>query len=104
MPNIFNVVVKAVIHQWGYLVAEGDGSDGRKNSSSDEASQPARQTIRVCDDRKRWTEGGHTRLKSQSELFYEDNRMTASTRPVWLQTAFDTLKGLFDWVGLKTNL
>ena len=48
--------------------------------------------------------GGHTRLKVQTELFYADNKMLSSTDPVWFQTAFDMLKGLFDWVGLKTNL
>ena len=30
--------------------------------------------------------------------------MLASTDPVWLQTAFDTPVGLFDWVGLKTDV
>ena len=30
--------------------------------------------------------------------------MVASTNLGWLHTAFDTLTGLFDWVGLKTNI
>ena len=30
--------------------------------------------------------------------------MVYSTDPVWLQTAFDTLTVLFDWVGLKNNV
>ena len=58
--NIFNVVVEAVVRHWEYLVAEGGGDDGRENSSGNEAFHPARQKIRACDDRKRWTEGGHT--------------------------------------------
>ena len=61
LPNIFNMVVEAVVYHWEYLVVEGNGDNGRDNISGDEAAQPARQTIRACDDRKRWTEGGHTR-------------------------------------------
>ena len=60
LPNIFNVVVEAVVRHWGYLAEEGNGGDGRDNSSGDEAAHPARQTIRACDDGKRWIEGGHT--------------------------------------------
>ena len=30
--------------------------------------------------------------------------MVASTNPVWLQNAFDTLTGIFDRVGLRTNV
>ena len=30
--------------------------------------------------------------------------MVASTNPGWLQTVFNTLTGLFDQVGLKTNV
>ena len=42
--------------------------------------------------------------KLQAELLYTDNRMVYSTNPVWFQTASDMLTGLFNWVGLKTNL
>ena len=39
------------------------------------------------------------------ELFFNvDNRMVASTNLGWIQTAFDILTGLFDRVGLKTNV
>ena len=37
-------------------------------------------------------------------IFYADNRMVVSTDPGWPQTAFDTLTGIFDRVGMKTNL
>ena len=37
-------------------------------------------------------------------VFNVENGMVASTNPVWLQTAFDTLMGLFDRVGLRTNI
>ena len=30
--------------------------------------------------------------------------MLASTNPVWLQTAFDMLIGIFERVGLQTNI
>ena len=30
--------------------------------------------------------------------------MVVSTYPGWLQSAFDTLMGIFDWVGLRTNV
>ena len=52
-PNIFNVVVKSVVRHWEYLVEEGNGEYIRDNRSGDEAAQPARQTIRACDTRKR---------------------------------------------------
>ena len=53
LPNIFNVVVEAVVRHWEYLVLEVYEDDGRDNISGDEAAQSARQTIRVCDEKKR---------------------------------------------------
>ena len=32
-----------------------------------------------------------------------DNGLGASTDPGWLQSEFNMLTGLFDWVGLRTN-
>ena len=60
--------------------------------------------IRVCDNIKRRTEGGHTLLKVQAALFYADNRMVDYANSVWFQTVFDSLTGLFDWVGLNKNI
>ena len=40
----------------------------------------------------------------QAVLKYADNMMIDYTNPVWFQTTFDTLTGLFDWGGLKTNI
>ena len=37
------------------------------------------------------------------ELFYANNGTVASTEPEWLELEFDTLRGLFDQVGLRTN-
>ena len=38
------------------------------------------------------------------DIFYADAGMVASTNPGCLQTTFDTMTGLFDRVGLKTNV
>ena len=43
-------------------------------------------------------------VQIRASFFYVDNGLIASTRPEWLQGAFDTLTGLFDQVGLQTNI
>ena len=40
----------------------------------------------------------------KAELFYADNGVVASTDPGWLQSEFDLMMGLFDRVGLQTNI
>ena len=40
----------------------------------------------------------------QAALFYMDDGMVVSSDPRWLQWAFNTLVGLFDHVGLHTNV
>ena len=47
---------------------------------------------------------GYSRLNVQADFFYADDRMVASTYPGWLHTAFNTLAGIFDRVGLLTNV
>ena len=47
----------------------------------------------------RGDEGRH-----QVSLFYTDGGMVATSNPRWLQWAFDVLVGLFEWVGLRTNV
>ena len=42
--------------------------------------------------------------RNQASLFYVDDVMVASSDPCWLQGAFNTLVGLFDRVGLRTNV
>lgn len=37
-------------------------------------------------------------------LFFTDNGLIASTDPDWLQGAFETLIGLFNRMGLRTNV
>ena len=48
---------------------------------------------------ERGKEGRH-----QSNLFYADYGMVASSDPRWLQSAFNPLVGLFDRLGLRTNV
>ena len=75
-PTIFNVVVDVVVRHWFTLeVAEGETWGERG-----------------------W-EGRH-----QAALFYAEDGMVASSDPRWLQWAFITLVGLFDRVGLNTNM
>ena len=42
--------------------------------------------------------------RHQAALFYADDGMVASSDPRWLQGVFNTLVGLFDRVGLRTNI
>ena len=42
LPNIFNVVVEAVVLHWEYLVTEGGGDNGRYNTIINEAAHPSR--------------------------------------------------------------
>ena len=48
---------------------------------------------------ERGKEGRH-----QADLFYADNGMVESSDPQWLQWAFNALVGLFERVGLHTNV
>ena len=43
-------------------------------------------------------------LKVKAEFFYTDDKMVASTDPGWLQSAFDTLTGIFKRVGILTHV
>ena len=68
LPNIFNVVVEAVVSHWSYMMTEGDGDDGRDNISGDEAAQSARQTIRACHDRKKVDRGRSHAVKGAGSV------------------------------------
>ena len=74
-PTIFNVVVDAVVPHW---------------------------VTGVIADVEEWGELGKEG-GDQAALFYADNSMVASSDPRWLQGDFNTLVGLFDRVGLRTN-
>ena len=52
--------------------------------------------IRVRDNGQRRAKEGHPRLKVQAAFFNADDGVVASTEPVWLQTVFDKLMGLFN--------
>ena len=75
-PTIFNVEVDAVVRHWvNVMVESADKQSGR--------------------GQERW---------HQNDLFYADDGMVASSDLRWLQGSFSTLVGMFDRVGLKTNV
>ena len=74
-PTIFNVVVDAVVRNWVAVVVAGAEEQGKHGKES----------------------------RHQASLFYADNGMVASSDPCWLQGTFNTLVGLFDRLGLRTN-
>ena len=75
-PTIFNVVVDVVVWHWAEETAGSADGQGRCGR-----------------------EGRH-----KNDLFYADDGMIASSEPGCLQGAFRTLLGMFDWVGLRTNV
>ena len=85
-----------------YLVAERERGD--ISSDKGDMAQTAGRTIRDRDDSRRWAEEVYQQLMVKVELFYVDDGMVASTDPGWLQSAFDTLTGIFDRVGLRANV
>ena len=40
----------------------------------------------------------------KAALFYADNGLVDSTDPGWLRSAVGTMRGILDWVGLRTNI
>ena len=75
-PTIFNIVVDAIVRYWFSIISE-DREDV--------------ETLGI-------------RVQEKQVLFYADDGLTASRDPKWLQEAFDVLVGLFERVGLKTNV
>ena len=74
-PTMFNVVVDGVVRHW---------------------------VTGVIADVEAWGELGKEGIH-QAALLYADNGMVTSSDPQCLQGAFNTLVGLFDRVGLRTN-
>ena len=75
-PTIFNVVVDAVVRHWVHGVMEEAEARGETGQ-----------------------EGRH-----QAALFYAEEGMVVLSDPAWLQGTFTALVGLFDRVGLRTNV
>ena len=75
-PTIFNVVVDVVVRHWVSVMVEGAEERGKHGK-----------------------EGMH-----QNALLYANDCMVVSSELRWLQGAFITLVGLFDRVGLRTNV
>ena len=40
----------------------------------------------------------------KTAFFYADNGLVASKETGWIQSEFGMLKGIFDWVRLRTNV
>ena len=75
-PTIFIVVVYAVVRNWANGIAEEAEARGETGQE----------------------------VGNQAALFYADNGMVVSLDPAWLQGAFTALVGLFDRLGLLTNV
>ena len=103
MPNIFNVVVDAVVCHWeSLMLEEREGGDIRDDEG--DGAQTAGRMIWDQDNCQCRADEGHQRLTEKAEFFYANDGMVASTDPGWLQSEFDRLTGLFEWVGLWTNV
>ena len=59
-------------------------------------------TLEVTEAETRVEQGREGR--HQAALFYTDYGMIASSDPQWLQWAFTQLVGMFDRVGINTNI
>ena len=72
---MFNVCVDAVVREWLHQML---GDDAEREGIGDKVAK--------------WM-----------VAFYIDNGLVASRDPVWLQSSFDILVGLFECIGLFTN-
>ena len=79
------------------------GGGGSSNYNGKTANQAGR-TIRKRYDGLRQAEEGHASLTVRAAFFYADYVLVDSTYPGWIQSVFDTLIGIFNQVGLHTNV
>ena len=75
-PTIFNVVVDAVVRNWVTVMVKGAEERGNCGKY----------------------------FRHQNTLLYSDNRMIALSETHGLQGAFINIVGMFDRVGLRTNV
>ena len=102
-PTIFNVVVDAVVSHWeSLLVEEQEGGDS--SGYKGDGAKTAGSTIWDQDGGRRQAEEGHQQLTVMAALLYTNDGIVASIDLGWIQSAFDTLKGIFDRVVLHTNI
>ena len=91
-----------MVRHWESLVAEqswGDISD-----ENVDMAQPVGRKNRERDDGQRRADEVHASLTVKSSFSYADTGLVDSTDPGWIQSESDTLTGLFDRVGLRTNI
>ena len=96
------MVLDAVVRHLESLVVEREGG-GRSDDDGDTA-QTLVMKIWERDDGLWRAEEGHTRLTAKTDFYYVNNKLVDSTYPGWIQSEFDTLMGLFNRVGLRTNV
>ena len=84
------------------MVAERE--EGESSGDKGDGTQTSGRIIRDRDDRRQWAEEGHQQLTVKAAFFNADDGVVASTDPGWLQSEFDLLTGLFDRIGLQTNI
>ena len=75
-PHNLNVVVDAVVHHWILTMTVGAGGQ----------------------------DGWGREMLHRADFLYTDDSLVASTDPVYMQGAFETLTGLFDRVGIRNFL
>ena len=75
-PTIFNVVVDTVVRNWVTVVISGVEERGKRGQE----------------------------VRQQDALFYTEYDVVVLSDPHWIQVSFNTLVGLFDRVGLLTNI
>ena len=75
-PTVLNMVVDAVVSKWVSLMKVGAGG----------------------------LEGWCREVLRCATFFYADDGLVVSTDPEWILGAFNTLTGIFDRVGLQTDV
>ena len=101
LPTILNVVVDTVVRYWESLLAGATGGQqrGLRVRADDGGIEDPGKGQREKAGRR-----GTFTVDSTSRVFNVGDGVLASTDTVWPHTAFDTLMGIFDQVGLRKNV
>ena len=95
-----------MVCNWESLLAaeQEEREGGKRGGEKGNGSQMMGRTIQERDDGKQWTEEGSQWMTVTAALLYANNGVATSTDTGWLQLEFDLMMGLFDRVGLWTNV
>ena len=77
---------------------------GGNSDDNGDTEHTAGTTIRECDHVRRRAEEVNASLMVKAALFYADYGLVDSIDPGWIQSAFDTLTEIFDWMGMQNNI